>query len=365
MTRTASKQPTARAYLRGVRRIDSVDDAFSGYFVGSEGSDHASGPYRETVVQGFGTFLRRLSLMREREVFEDEHAVLRSPFDKLFGCAMTEVPGSPRSLERQPFEGTNNTSRVCSLCLLRFKFDLKPGSGLARSDVEHFSVQPRDEQSSSIGVYRNNGVGLVEIDAYRDDSRHVWNFQRHRDVTDETIAANGNDNAVGLYSRRESFPEHFRHGVAKMLSTGNRPYRQSSVLPEGCVSPSLPDEKESVWSLPVKRAMDRVPVFSSRHVCPGGEPDGSTGKLTRNGAFCRRVDGPVQTKSIERRSGIVCSWGNPIADFRERIKRFPEVAIRFDNHLHRLLDKHLYNIITKRTSMYSFSGGETRNSSPP
>ncbi|MDI6867407.1 MAG: hypothetical protein QMC91_07100 [Methanoculleus sp.] len=120
---------------------------------------------------------------------------------------MTEVPGSPRSLERQPFEDTNNTSCVLSLCLLRFKFDLKPRNGLARSDGEHFSVQPRDKQSSSIGVYCNDSVGLVEIYTCRDDSWHVRDFHCYSNITNETASANCNDNTIDLFSRRESFLE--------------------------------------------------------------------------------------------------------------------------------------------------------------
>lgn len=355
MTRTDTKQSTSRAHLRGVGRVDGSYGAFPGYLVGSEGSNHAPGPDRQTSVQCFGTLpcLTR----RELEVFEDEDAVLGCPFDELLGRTMTEVPGSPRLLERQPFEGTNHASRVLPLCLLRFEFDLKPGCGLARSGVEYSSMQSGDEQGSPVGVYGNNRVGLVEIDANGDDSRGIRDFERNANVSDDAAFAEGHDNAIDLYSRREGVLECLWNRVSKSLSPGDRPYRHLPIGLERRIATALPDEKESMWCLPVERLSNRMSILSGGNVRPGREPNCGARQLAGYNAFDGMVFGLMQTKSIERLSRIKCGGRDVVADLSKRIERLREVWVILDDHLHRLLDKHLCSIDTKRLTMYRTSGG--------
>ena len=354
MSRSGSKQSTSGTGLRRVGGIDLGGFPLPSDFVGRELPDHTAGPDREPPVQGFGPLLLSLLLLllREREVFKDEHTVLRGPFDKLLGCTMTEVPGSPRSLERQPFEGTNNASRVLSLCLLRFEFRLKPGVRLARSGVEYSSVQSGDEQSSPVRVYGNDRIRLVEIDPHRDDSRSIRDLERHANVPDEGVPVGNNNDTVDGCDVGERVLEHLGDVVSEMFPPADSPYRQRSVRLEPSVTSSRPDEEESVWGLPTERAGDLMPVLPGRHIRPGSEPDRGAGELTRKDAFDRGVFGLVQTKSIERLAGIVCRGRNLIADAGKHIERLPEVLIRFNDHMQRLLDKHLYPIATKELSIW-------------
>ena len=113
MTFPETRKATSGACLRRVSGINLSNDSFSLDLIADHVVDHAAMPNREPSIPCFAAMLS----LPEIEILKHKNTILRSPFDKLLRSAVTEILSSTRSLNSQPFEGSNNTSSILSLIL--------------------------------------------------------------------------------------------------------------------------------------------------------------------------------------------------------------------------------------------------------
>ena len=108
-----TRKTTPRAVLGSVPRIDFGNYALSLDLIAGHIEYHTTRPDGEPSVPS----LRSMLALTEIKILEDKNTIIRSPFDQFLRNAITEILSSTRSLSSQPFEVSNNTSSILSLCL--------------------------------------------------------------------------------------------------------------------------------------------------------------------------------------------------------------------------------------------------------
>src|SRR5437763_10805602 len=94
MTFTNTAQPTARAILARISRIDlcNLDPAFLCLVLNAR-ADESALPQAHATTQSASSNLADLGL-RKVQILKDQHSILRCPLDKLFGSLLREGAGT-------------------------------------------------------------------------------------------------------------------------------------------------------------------------------------------------------------------------------------------------------------------------------
>lgn len=355
-----TRKTAPRTQLRRVSRVNLSDDALPLDFIADHIEDHAARPDGKPPVPCFATSFS----LAEVQVLENQNTVVGCPFDKLFGRTMAEIFGSARSLELQPFEGSDNAPSIFALCLSLLKLSLKSLDRLRCALVLNLPVQPGHKQLVPICIDCNDSIRFVEIDSNWVDSIDIGKFDGIRNESDELITEILDYDTIDFSSVIEVFLEGFRDRVTKMLPAIDCRNAQETIFLETCISPSLSDKEQSERSMPVERMIKVMTFLLGSCISTRSKPNACAGELRRYCPFDIVVNDTMQIKSVEMFAGVPSGLGYAIAYMSKAIESLDERFVTFDNYLQGSLSKHQLGDTTMRINSYWFSGGEGRNSSP-
>lgn len=348
-----SGKTTPRAVLGGVLRINSSNGSLSLNLVADYIEDHTIWPYREPSIPSFAASLAPAEI----QILKYKNAVLRSPFDKLLGCTIAEILSSTRSLDSQPFEGSDNTPSILSLCLSLSKFSLESLDRLRSALVLDLPIQATYEKLISICVYSHYSIGFVEVNSHRMNSLNIWKFNRVGNVTNKLVSKILDCDAIDLRGIIIVLHEGIRNHIMKAFSAIDCGNAQKTILHEIGITPPLSNKKESKRSMPVERMIEIMIILFGRCISASSKPDACAGKLARYGSFDIIVDSAMQIKSFQRLAEVPSSFGYAIADLSKAIECFDERFIRLNNYLQGSLNKHQLGDTTMIINTSRISGG--------
>ncbi len=352
MSVPVSRKATSRAYLRRVLRVNLSDDTLSLNLVVDHVEDHATRPDREPSIPCLGTVLPLLKI----QILKYKNAILRSPINKLLRSAIAEILSSTRTLDPKPFEGSNNTSSIFSLCLPLSKPSLKSLDRFRSALVLDFPIQTAYEKLVAICINSHDSISLVEIDSDRVNSFNIRKFDGVSNITDELISKILDYNAIDLSCVAEFFLERLWNIKRKMLSAIDCRNAQKAVLRDAGISTSLSDKEKSKRSMPTEGMIQVVPVLLGSDVSTSSEPDARTSKLTGYRSFDIAVDSSMQIKSFEMFAEIPGSLGY-VAYLNKAVECFDERFIILNDYLQGSLCKHQLGDATMKINTLQIGGG--------
>ncbi|EFH85062.1 hypothetical protein Krac_6210 [Ktedonobacter racemifer DSM 44963] len=169
MTFAHPTQTTARTILTRVGRVHLSDTQPTFLsFVLHTGANEASLPQRHSTSKCLAPELALL-WFGHMQVLKDEHGILRGKGDQLLGCLLGKGAGTIALCATKPFEKTPNTVCIFLLCLTGRMFALETSAGLGGTSVFDFDVFPTHKEGAPIGVNCDKGIGLLEINPYREN----------------------------------------------------------------------------------------------------------------------------------------------------------------------------------------------------
>jgi len=184
MTFPNSGKAAPRAILGSIPRIDLGDDALSLDLIANHIEDHAARPNGKPSIPSF----RSMLALPKVKILEHKNTILRSPFDKLLRSAIAEIFSSTRSLSSQPFEDSNYTSSVLSLCLSLSKLSLKSLDRLRCALVLDLSIQAAYKKLIAVCTDCHNGIRLIEINSNRMNSINIRKFNCIGHITNNLVS---------------------------------------------------------------------------------------------------------------------------------------------------------------------------------
>ena len=353
MTFPDPSKTASRALLGRVLWIYLSDDTLSLHLVADHIEDHAARPDREPSIP----CLRYMLTLTEIKILEYKNAILRSPFDQLLRSAVTEILGSARTLDSQPFEGSNNTPSILSLCLSLSKLSLKSLDRLRSALVLDSSIQSAYKKLISICIYCHNSISLIEIYANRMNALNIGEFSRVSNVANQFASEILDYDAIDLSSVTKFFPEGIRNHVLKVFPAIDCRNAQETIFCEAGISSPLSNKKESKRPMPIKRMIQVVSISPGGGISTSSKSDASAGELTRYDSFDITVDSAMQIKSFKRLAEVPSSLGYAIAYLSEAIESLYERFVILDNYLQSSLGKHQFEGTTMRINTLRISGG--------
>jgi hypothetical protein len=345
---------TPRAILGCVPGINFSDSSLSLNLVVDHVKDHATRPNGEPSIPCLATLLALLKI----QVLEHKNAVLRSPFDELLRCTMTEIFGSTRSLNSKPFEGSNNASSIPSLCLMLSKLSLKSLDRLRSAPVLDFPIQAAYEKLISIRINCHDRISLVKINTYRMNPFNFRKFNRVGNIADKLVTKIFDYDAINLSGIAEVFLECFRNTILKVLPAIDGRNAQEVIFRETGISPPLSDKEQSKRSMPVERMLQLMTILLGRSISSGSQPNTCAGKLTGNVAFDIIINSAMQIQSFQRFALVPGSLGYVVAYLSKAIEGLDERFVALDNYLQGSLGKHQLGDTTMMINTLRFSGGD-------
>ncbi len=163
MTTTNATQAAARTLLAGRARVNLCHDHTPLLrLVGHTFPYQAMLPEAETTAQGNPSYLALLWLWH-MQVFKDKYCMCGGKDYQLLSSLLGKGAGTVALCATKPFHDTSDTSGILVLCLTGRMFLLKTGACLGCSSVLDLDALPRNKEGISIGVYRNKGVGFIEV----------------------------------------------------------------------------------------------------------------------------------------------------------------------------------------------------------
>lgn len=229
-----SRKTAPRAELRRILGIYFSDDSLPPNLVADHVENHATRPNREPSIP---CLIAVFSLLKI-QILEYKNAILGSPLNEFLGSAVTEILSSTRSLNSQPFEGSNNTSSILSLCLPLSELSLKSLDGLRSALVLDLPIQAANEKLVSVCINSGNSISLIEINTNRVNSFNIGKFNRISYVADKFVSRILDYDAVNLSGIAKVLPEYIRNGIFKVFSAIDCGNAQKTVFHE--IGVSLP-----------------------------------------------------------------------------------------------------------------------------
>ena len=349
-----SRKTTSRTVLRCIPGINLSDGSLSLDLVAGHIEYHTTRPDGEPSVPS----LRSMLTLTEIKILEDKNTIIRSPFDQFLRSAITEILSSTRSLSSQPFEVSNNTPSILSLCLSLSKLSLKSLDRLRSALVLDLSIQTAYEKLVTICIDSHNSVSLVEIDSNWVNPLNIRKFNCIGYITNNLVSKILDYDAIDLNGVTEFFPKCIRNRVLNVFPAINCRNAQETIFRETGITPPLSYKKEGKRPMPVERMIQIVPVLFGRSISTSSKPDACAGELARYGSFDIIVDSAMQIQSFKRFTGVPGSLRYAIAYLSKAIEGFDERFIRLDNYLQGSLGKHQLGDTTMRINTLWFSGGE-------
>lgn len=354
------RKTASRAQLGRVLWIYFSDDALPLNLVADHIGDHATRPNREPSIPCLSAIFSLLKI----QILEYKNAIFRSPLNKLLGSAVTEILSPTRSLNSQPFEGSNNTSSILTLCLPKSLLSLKSLDSLRSAPVLDSPIQAAYEKLVSICIDSHDSISLIEIDSDRVNSLDIGEFNRIGHIANEPVSEILDYDAIDFSGVIEIFFECLRNFILKMPPAIDCGDAQETIFCEARISAPHSDEEKGKRSMPIERTIQVMHIFLGSSIGSCSEPDARASKLARNCSFDIAVDSAMQIKSFKRFSKIPSSLRYIVAYLSKAIEGFDKRFIFLDNYLQGSLSKHQLGDTTMRINILLASGGDGRNSSP-
>ena len=354
MSLPGPRKTTPRAVLGSVPRIDFSNYALSLDLIAGHIEYHTTRPDGEPSVPS----LRSMLALTEIKILEDKNTIIRSPFDQFLRSAIAEILSSTRSLSSQPFEVSNNTSSILSLCLSLSKLSLKSLDRLRSALVLDFPIQAAYKKLVTICIDSHNSVSLVEIDSNWVNPINIRNFNCIGYITNNLVSKILDYDAIDLSGITEFFPKCIRNRVLDVFPAIDCRNAQETIFHETGITPPLSYKKEGKRPMPVERMIQIVSVLFGRSISTSSKPDACAGELARYGSFDIIVDSAMQIQSFKRFTGVPGSLRYAIAYLSKAIESLDERFVRLDNYLQGSLSKHQLGDTTMRINTLRLSGGE-------
>lgn len=309
-------------------------------FVLDGGAEFSPLPKGKAAAQGFAANAASLWLRDTTQVLKNEHCVDRNPLHECRSRLTGKGAGAVALLAAKPFERAANASCVLTLCLSGRKFALEPRTGFSGSTVSDLHLLPGRKEDILIWVHSDKGVGLIQINADRENAPGLWHFKGQGDSTKQPAVPFYNGQAVDLLGSLEGRLEGFWHGIAQAFATCYCPDRECSVGPEVSIPTAFTDEEQGVI-LPENQGTRRgLPVAFSTDISGRDLADGRDGHLAVESPLDRMVGSPLQRNRAERAASIEGNGRKLGLDLTKGIKRLSQVLVRFDHDGYGALNVH-------------------------
>jgi hypothetical protein len=354
MSLPGPRKTTPRAVLGSVPRIDFSNYALSLDLIAGHIEYHTTRPDGEPSVPS----LRSMLALTEIKILEDKNTIIRSPFDQFLRSAIAEILSSTRSLSSQPFEVSNNTSSILSLCLSLSKLSLKSLDRLRSALVLDFPIQAAYKKLVTICIDSHNSVSLVEIDSNWVNPLNIRKFNCIGHITNNLVSKIFDYDAIDLSGIAKVFSEGIRNHILEVLTAIDCGNTQESIRCETCVPSPFSNKEKSERVMPVERMIHIVSILIGSSISTSSKPDACTGKLAGYRSFDITVDSAMQIKSFKRLTEVPGSLRYVVAYLSKAIKSLDERFIVLDNYLQGSLSKHQLGDTTIRINTLRFSGGE-------
>lgn len=354
MTFPDTRKTASGACLRRISGINFSNDSFSLNLVADQVKDHATRPSRESSIP----CLRAMLSLPEIKILKYKNTVLRSPFDKLLRSTVTEVLSSTRSLNSQPFEGSDNTPSILTLCLMLSKLSPKSLDRLRSALVLDLPIQAAYEKLVSVCINCYDSVRFIKIDSNRMDALSIRKFNCVGNISNELVTKILNYDAINFCGIVKILSEYLRNRILKMLATIDCRNAQKAILSETCISSSLPDKEKSERVMPVERMLQLMTILLGRSISSGSQPNACASKLTGNFAFDIIINSAMQIQSFQRLAEVPGSLRYAVAYLGKAIESLDERFVILDNYLQGSLSKHQRINTTMTINKYLISGGD-------
>jgi len=349
-----SRKTTSRTVLRCIPGINLSDGSLSLDLVAGHIEYHTTRPDGEPSVPS----LRSMLTLTEIKILEDKNTIIRSPFDQFLRSAITEILSSTRSLSSQPFEVSNNTPSILSLCLSLSKLSLKSLDRLRSALVLDLSIQTAYEKLVTICIDSHNSVSLVEIDSNWVNPLNIRKFNCIGYITNNLVSKILDYDAIDLNGVTEFFPKCIRNRVLNVFPAINCRNAQETIFRETGITPPLSYKKEGKRPMPVERMIQIVSILFGRSISTSSKPDACAGELTGNVAFDIIINSAMQIQSFQRFTEVPSNLRYAVAYLSKAIESLDERFIRLDNYLQGSLGKHRLRDTTIRINTLRVSGGD-------
>lgn len=355
-----SRKTAPRAQLRSVLGIYLSDDSLSPNLVADHIEDHATRPDREPSIPCLSAVFSLLKI----QILEYKNAILGSPLNEFLGSAVTEILSSTRSLNSQPFESSNNTSSILSLCLSLSERSLKALDGLRSALVLDLPIQAAYEKLVAVCINSGDSISLIEINTNRVNSFNIGKFNCIGYIANKPVSKILDYNAINLSGIAKVLPEGIRNSIFKAFSAIDCENAQKTIFYEIGISPPLSDKEEGKRPMPVERMIHVMTILLGGSISTSSKPDACTGKLARYCSSNIAVDSAMQIKSFKRFAKVPSSLRYAVAYLSKAIESPDERIVSLDNYLQGSLSKHQLEDTTMRINTLLTSGGDGRNFSP-
>jgi len=253
------------------------------------------------------------------QVFKNEHGCFGCPLNKLPGGLLGKGAGTVALLATKPFQNTSDTSCILVLCLTSRKLRLKTGAGFGSPSVLGFNRLATDEEFSAIMVYRNKGVGFVEVNTYGEDALRFWDFKSERDPSNQFAVALEHIQAINLFGLSEHRFEIFGDGIAKMLAPAHGPDRERSIFAKIRITPTTANQEEGAYFLEEKWARRKLVIGLGTLIGSSNSANSRDGHLGTQRPFDPMILPSLQCKGMKRLAAIEARYREGLLNRSERL----------------------------------------------
>jgi hypothetical protein len=309
-------------------------------FILDSSADFPPMPKREATAQGFTVNPALFGLWHVPQVLKDENRVGWSPLYQGSGCLSSEGAGAVALLAAKPFEHTTDASCIPVLCLSGRKFILESCTCLLGAAVLDLDCLAGDKERVTVWVYRDEGIGFVQVNANRQRSNWFGYFKRNGYTTKQLPIPFNNGQTINLLGLLQSCLEHFRHGVRQAFASADGPDGQGAINTEVGITSTFADEKDRPWSTKVEWTGDTVPITFCALISGGDGSDCRDGHLAVETTLHFMVCNPMQRDWAERLTVVEGNWRKIGLYLTEDLQGLPQVWVRLDDDSHSSLNAH-------------------------
>jgi hypothetical protein len=183
-------------------------------------------------------------------------------------------------------------------------FPLKTSAGLGCPAILDFDSLPTDEQFSSIGIDRDQGIGFIEVNAHWKNPLGFWDLQSQSESSKQFPIALNNRQAIVFKSTPKEGFEILWNAVVQMLPTSNRPDRQGAVRAEISITPTFPNQEQRTGFLEEEWAGSGFLIGFGTRIGPGNQTNSGNSHLRTELTFHLMIASSLQSQCAKGFSSL-------------------------------------------------------------